>query len=201
QIREECRQSRGVGLIESITQDIRHSVRSLGKTPSFAAGAVITLALGIATTIVVFSVIDSALLNPVPFRDADRLVRIYQWSATGGGPFQPVRLFAQWQEQHQIFEQVEAHSERSLALGGAYDPEIVSASNVTVGLFRLLGVRPQIGRDFNPEESSAPVALIGRDLWVRRFGGLPDVLGKEVRLNDSVFTIIGVMPAWFRFPA
>jgi predicted permease len=201
QIKEECRQSRGVGLIESVMQDIRHSIRSLVKTPSFAAGAIVTLALGIATTIVVFSVIDSALLNPVPFKDAGQLARIYQWSATGGGPFQSLRLFAQWREQHQIFDQVEAHTERSFTMSGASDPEVVPASSVTVGLFKLLGVRPQIGRDFSPDESSAPVALIGQNLWMHRFGGLPDVLGKEIRLNDSAFTIIGVMPAWFRFPA
>jgi putative ABC transport system permease protein len=201
QIKEECRQSRGVGLIESIMQDVRHSIRSLAKTPSFAAGAIVTLALGIATTIVVFSVVDSALLNPVPFKDAGRLVRIYQWSRTGGGPFQSVRLFAEWREQHQIFDQVEAHSERNLTLNTNSDPEVISASSVTVDLFQLLGVRPQIGRDFSRDESSAPVALIGQDLWMRRFGGSPGVLGKEVRLNDSAVTIIGVMPAWFRFPA
>src|SRR2546425_1255482 len=113
QIKEECRQSRGIGLAESTLQDIRHSFRSLRRNARFAAAAILTLGLGIATTTVVFSVIDSALLNPVPFKNSDRIVRIYQWSRTGGGPVQTIGLFAQWREQHQIFEQVEAHWERT----------------------------------------------------------------------------------------
>src|SRR5690242_9845559 len=106
QIKEECRESWGVRAFDSIVQDVRYSLRSLWKNAGFSLGAVVTLALGISTTIVVFSIVDSTVLNPVPFKDSDRLVRIYQWSATGGGPFQSVRLFSQWREQHQLFDQV-----------------------------------------------------------------------------------------------
>jgi len=200
QLKEECRQARGVSLIENLVQDTRLSLRTLIKAPGFAAGTIVTLALGVAATTAAFSVVDSILLNPVPFKDADRLVEIYQWGKTGGGPRQPQAMLGRWREQTQIFEAVEAHAERPFALTADADPEVILSSRVTVGLFRFLGVPPRIGRDFASDESSARVAIIGDSLWRRRFGSDPAIAGKTIHLDDDAYTIIGVMPSWFRFP-
>ena len=137
---EECRQARGVTFLESVAQDVRYAIRALLKSPVFAATAVVTLTLGVAATTVVFSVVDSILLNPIPFKEPDRLVEIYRYGRTGGGPMQPAAMLPRWREQTQIFEQVEAHWEVSFALTGGAEPEVIYGSQVTVDLFRFLGV-------------------------------------------------------------
>jgi len=197
---EECRQARGVTFLESVAQDVRYAIRALLKSPVFAATAVVTLTLGVAATTVVFSVVDSILLNPIPFKEPDRLVEIYRYGRTGGGPMQPAAMLPRWREQTQIFEQVEAHWEVSFALTGGAEPEVIYGSQVTVDLFRFLGVQAQMGRVFASDESDSRLALISEELWNRRFASDPKIIGRTLRLNDDVFTIIGVMPSWFRFP-
>jgi putative ABC transport system permease protein len=201
QTKEQCRQARGVHMVESTLQDVAHALRALQKNPIFATGAVLTLALGIATTTVVFSVVDSALFNPVPYKDANRLVRIWRLGKTGGGPFQPIAMLDIWRQQQAIFEQVEGHTEKSFTLAADAEPEQISVSYVSVGLLPLLGVHPQFGRLFASNEASEPVALISSDLWTRDFGGSRDVIGQPLHLGDTVVTVVGVMPLSFQFPS
>jgi len=189
-----------VNLIENVVHDIRSALRTLARSPAFALGAILTLALGVGSTTVAFSVVDSILLDPVPFKDPDRLVEIYQWSKTGGGPRQPASMLTPWREQAQIFDQVEAHSETNFALTGEGDPQVLNGSQVTVGLLQFLGVRPEIGRDFAADEQAARVAVISHSLWTQRFGSDSKIAGRSIHLDDDVYTIVGVMPPWFRFP-
>lgn len=186
--------------LESVVQDVRQATRGLRRSPAFALTATITLGVGITATTVVFSVVDSLLFNPAPFRDSDRLVEFLRWSPRGGGPIQSAPMLVRWREQSHLFEQVEAHWEHGFALTGIDEPEIVWGSQITVGLFPMLGVAPQIGRHFAPDEASAPVALISHGLWRRRFGGSREIVGQTMRLDDRVYTVVGVMPEMFRFP-
>jgi putative ABC transport system permease protein len=159
----------------------------LRRTPGFAGVAIFTLALGIGATTVVFSVIDALFLNPVPFRNPDRLVEIWSWSRTGGGPFQPRAMLGRWREQTQIFEQVEGHWEASFTVAGNDEPSTLWGSQVTVGLFPLLEVPPQLGRQFAPHESDARVVVISHALWSRRFGADTGVIGETLLLNDDAY--------------
>ena len=200
QWKEACRDMRGLGVIDGLRQDFHYAFRTLSRHPGFALTAVLTLTLGIGATTVVFSVVDSMLINSVLFDEPDRLVEIYDWGETGGGPVQPGTMLPVWRAQRQIFDQVEAHWEGSFLSVGGPEPEILWASQLTVGMLDFLGVGPQPGRGFAPDESGAPVVIISHGLWQRRFGGDPQVLGQSLDLDGNVYTIIGVMPPWFRFP-
>src|SRR5262245_45668459 len=127
-------------ILETIVQDVRQACRALRKNPAFALTAIVTLTLGVAATTVVFSVVDSILLNPIPFKEADRPVEIYTYGKTGGGPMQPAAMLPRWREQTQIFDHVEAHWEGSFALTGTPEPEVIYGSQLTTGLLSLLGV-------------------------------------------------------------
>jgi predicted permease len=199
-VREQSRDAWLFTWLESVFQDIRHASRGLRRSPAFAVTATITLGIGITATTVVFSVVDSLLFNPAPFRDSDRLVEFLRWSGRGGGPIQAAPMLARWREQSHLFEQVEAHWEHGFGLTGIDEPEIVWGSQITVGLFPMLGIAPHIGRHFAPDEADASLALISHGLWRRRFGGSREIVGQTMRLDDHVYTIIGVMPETFRFP-
>ena len=196
-------QSRAVWLLtwlESLLLDIRQASRSLRRSPTFALTAIITLGIGITATTVIFSVVDSLLFNSAPFSHSDRLVEFLTWSPRGGGPMQPGAMLARWREQDHLFEQVEAHWEHGYRLTGGGEPEAVPGSQVTIGLLPMLGVAPALGRYFAPDEEDAAVALISHRLWQRRFAEAPDIVGRTMRMDNRVYTVVGVMPSSFRFP-
>ena len=148
----------------------------------------------------VFSVVDAFLLRPVPFTEPNRLAEVWMWSERGGGPAQPAEMLPHWRAQTQLFEQVEAHWGSPFTWSGPEGPETVWGSQVTVDLFSFLGATVQQGRLFAAGESDAPVAILSHGLWVGRFGGDPATVGRTIRLNERPHTIIGIMPAEFRFP-
>ena len=199
-VKERFYESRRIAWLESIWRDFRVASRTLLRTPAFTITAVVILALGVASTTVVFSVVDAYLLRPVPFTDPERLAEIWVWSDRGGGPAQPADMLPRWREQTQLFEQVEASWSNPLTLDGPDGPETVVGSQVTVGLFPFLGVDVRRGRGFAPDEALAPVAIISHGLWLRQFGGDAAVVGQTIRLNDTIRTVVGVMSAEFRFP-
>jgi hypothetical protein len=108
-IKEQARDAWGFLWVEGLVKDVRHATRALRRSPGFAITTIVTLAIGVVATTVVFSVIDSLLLQPAPFKEPDRLVEFLRWSARGGGPSQPAETLPRWREQTQLFEQVEAH--------------------------------------------------------------------------------------------
>ena len=198
--KERFYESRRVVWLASMWQDLCVAGRTLRRTPAFTATAVVVLALGVASTTIAFSVVDAYLLRPVPFVEPERLAEIWMWSERGGGPVQPADMLARWREQNQLFEQVEAHWSNPVTLQGPDGPEIVLGSQVTVGLFPLLGAHVLRGRPFATDESDAPVAIISHGLWRRLYGEDAKALGQPIHLNDTIRTVVGVMPAEFRFP-
>jgi len=184
-------------------QDVRYAIRTLLRSPGFTTVAVVTLALGIGANTAIFSLVDSVILKPLPFRDAARLVigwdtYLPQYPKIG---VSPTELTA-WQQQSDIFEDTawfrSISSDMSLVSAGAEAME-VHAGFVSPRLFGMLGVSPSLGRGFSEKESPNS-AVLSQKLWRTRFNGDPQIAGKTIRLNDQAITIVGVMPADFKFP-
>ncbi len=208
QARESLRAERTGVFLESIWQDARYAIRRMWRQPGFTLVAVLTLALGIGANTAVISVVRSVLVAPLPFEDADRLVRLRMLESDALGrerQLSPVpAYFHAIRERSRLLERVAAQRFHNLTLTGEGDAERVVAIGVSDQWAETLGVQPVLGRSFSEEEqregSAARVVLLGHGFWVRRFGGDAGVLGEAVRLDNQVYTILGVMPAQFRYP-
>ena len=205
QVKEECRDAWGVRFIETLLQDIRFGLRMLAKNPGFTAVAVIMLALGIGVTTTIFTAANDFLLRPLPFGNSDRLVmvkRYFQKVPQSGTNDPPTFKF--WREQNHVFDDMAAWSVMTdhFNLTGAEGPERVPAKQVSAAFFRVLGVKPILGRTFSAAEDRPGgnrVAVISHSLWQTRYGGNSGILGKTIILDGKDYTIIGVLPAGFRF--
>jgi putative ABC transport system permease protein len=185
-------------------QDLRYAFRSLLKKPGFAAVAVLTLSLGIGATTAIFSVVQAVLLRPLEYPDAYRLVKIVGWERDEGTPdnLSPAD-FLDFQRDATSFARMGANGFVGLATigGGAGEPERVGSVQVTDGFFDTLGVRPQVGRLFRPEDDrpgATRVVVLSDGIWRRRFGSDPSIVGRSVLFNAMPLTVIGVLPADFR---
>src|SRR5829696_6584090 len=188
---------KGGGLLETLAQDIRYGLRMLAKHKAFTSVAVITLALGIGANTAIFSVVNELLLRPLPFRDPERIVML--WEVTPEGRHQNTTSranFRSWRDQSTSYQNVAAFTDQRFNLTGDGEPEELSVQFATPELFKVLGVEPLIGRTLLPEDAEAgkpPVAVLSYGLWQRRFGGQANVIGQPITLNAVKFTVIGVM--------
>ena len=196
--------------METFTQDLRFAARTLLKRPAFTFIAVLTLALGIGANTAIFSVVDSVLLAPLPFRNTDRLMVIWasnpELAAKVGLPDKlPVSpgAFYDWKEAKSFEKMALVRAER-LSLTGEGEPELIVATGVSGELFQVLGTPPLLGRALLPEDDAPtgkPASVVlSHALWQRRFGGDPKVVGRVIRLDGNPLTVVGVMPASFEFP-
>ena len=195
--KESYRDQRSLPSLETLFQDTRYAFRSMRKSPGFTLVAILSLALGIAATTALFSIVNRTLLEPLPYADPGRLVTVSFDGAITAPLFENFRRDARSLEQAALFINV------SLNLAGNVEPERVPAARVSASLFGLLGVHPQLGRTFTAEEDREgrdAVVVIGDGLWKRRFGGDPRVLGRKAIVNGVPQTIIGIMPPGFQFP-
>ena len=194
---------KGGGLFETLAQDIRYGARVLLKHKAFTAVAVITLALGIGANTAIFSVVNELLLRPLPYRDADRIVMLWEVSPEGRHQNTTSRAnFRAWREQSTSSQHMAAFSDQRYTLVGDGEPEEVSGQLALPEIFKVLGVDPILGRTLLPEDAEPgkpPVAVLSYGLWQRRFGGQSDVIGKPILLNGVNRTIVGVMPRNFQF--
>jgi putative ABC transport system permease protein len=189
-------------LEEEMFHDIRIGARTLAGDPGFTAIALITLALGIGANTAIFSVVNALILKPLPYANPDRLVWIGEVSPDRPGDFVPGAHFLEWTEQSETLEQIAAYNPTSAILTGAGEPERLDANRVSAGFFAALGVRLALGRAFVAQDDlpgAAPVAIISHSLWQRRFGADPNVIGRSIQLDDKSYTVVGVLPAGFRF--
>ena len=185
--------------------DLRQAIRSLHRRPAFALAAILTVALGVGANTAVYQVIYTVLLRPLPFRDPQRLVQV--WEST---PVMPqlqasVPDFEDWRNQTHGFQEVAAYTFQEMnriTLVGQGEPEIVRGTDATVDLFPTMGIRPLLGRALTTadERGKLPVALISEKLWRRKFAADPAVIGRTMRLETESFTVIGVVPAAQAFP-
>jgi predicted permease len=205
QVKEECRDARGVRPIEILAQDIRYALRMLRQKPLFTAVAILTLALGIGADTAIFSVVNAVLLRPLPFREPDRLVRI-RFSNPGlglHGVLYSVPELEDLRTRAGVFEYVTGTCRGSVNMTGGPQPERLEVIMASANYFALLGVAPQIGRLFGPEDNTpgvAPAAVISDSLWRRDFSGNPTVLDRTIRIDGEAYQIVGVLPPGFRHP-
>jgi putative ABC transport system permease protein len=194
---------KGGGVFETVMQDVRYGARMLTKHKAFTAVAVITLALGIGANTAIFSVVNELLLRPLVYRDAERIVMLWEVTPEGRRQNTTSRAnFRAWRDQSSSFTQLAAFTDQRFNLTGDGEPEELSVQMATPEIFKVLGVDPLLGRTFLAEDDGAgksPVAVLSYALWQRRFGGQSSVVGQPITLNGEKFTIIGVMPASFQF--
>src|SRR3954451_22990840 len=196
---------RKTNMIADLRQDLRYGFRMLFKNPGFTAIAVLALALGIGANTAIFSVVNTILLRPLPYKNPSQLVVIWENATHLGFPKNtpsPAN-FLDWQKQNTLLEGMAAFAERSFNLTGIGEPERLEGRRVSANLFDLLGVRPILGRNFVPDEDKpgTKVALLNESLWRRRFGSDPGVIGRSLALNGESYTVVGVLPNTVRLPA
>jgi putative ABC transport system permease protein len=202
QVKEECRDARGVSLLETLAQDLRYGWRTLRKAPGFAAAALFTLALGIGANTAIFSVVYGMLLQPLPFRDAARLVVLHETTPRVGDVSVSYPNFQDWRAQSHTFSEMAAVSNVDFNMTGASQSENIGGLAVSPNFLSMAGVRPVIGRGFTPDEEkagTAPVLLLSYALWQSHFGGDRRVIGQAIRLDSRTVTIVGVLPQGFRW--
>jgi putative ABC transport system permease protein len=205
QLKETNRELRGLPFLETFFQDVRYALRVLGKNPDFTAVAVLTLALGIGANTAIFSVVYAVLLKPLPYPRPEQLFTVFQQQAkdqraqTGWSYLN----FAELREQNHVFSEMAASQFHQLTLTGRGEPVAVDTSVVTPELFSVFAETPIAGRVFYPEDGkadSAPVVILSENLWRGVFGADLKIVGSSIDLDKRSFTVIGVMPARFRFP-
>ena len=185
--------------MDSIIKDIRFGVRGLLKRPAFTVIAVLTLALGIGANTAIFSVVNAVLLRPLPFKEPDRLMVLWERRANSGRANLPIsgHEFAAFKERAKSFEALALIQPNGLNLTGRGDPAIVNVAEVSTDYFSVAGVPPLLGRPFAPGEDQgggAKVVVLGHKLWTQRFGSDPGVVNQTIMLSDQSYTVIGVMP-------
>jgi predicted permease len=186
-------------------RDLRYAARLLVSQPLVTTVAVIVLALGIGANTAIFTVINTVLLEPLPFTDADRLTMVWGVGAKEPDGVRPVSVpvFREWQARNTTFERLASSSDGVYSLTGVGDPESIIGYRFDADFFDLLGVAPALGRTFRREETVAGqhrVVVLSHRLWQRRFGANPGVLGTFIALNDEPYVVVGVMPAGFEHP-
>jgi predicted permease len=196
QVKEKVRDVRVGHQLETIWQDLRYATRMLLKHPAVALIAIFTLALGIGANTAIFSVVNTVLLNALPYYESQRLVWVME--ARNGRPESPqANSYLSWQAQSQAFEHLIAYNRGRRELRGRGEPELLESLKVTANVFPALGVAPQLGRAFTAEDDrpeAAPVAILGHAIWQRRFGGDPAIIGQSLTLGGQSWTVIGIMP-------
>ncbi len=185
--------------MDNLIKDIRFGIRMLLAKPGFTVAAILTLALGIGANTAIFSIVEAVLLRPLPYKEPDRIVAVWETDLGKGGErwrVAPANYF-DWREQSAAFEEMALLGASSLNLTGAGEPEQLLGVRVSAGYFAVLGVEPVIGRSFLPEEDApgkGQVVILSHGLWQRRFGSDPDIAGKTVTMDGNIYTIVGVMP-------
>lgn len=204
--KDEVRATAGIRFFDELSQDLRYALRVLRQSPVFTVVAIGSLALGIGMNTALFSVVNTLLLKDLPYKDASRLAYVTEyWPHEPIVPGPPSADFANWRANSKSVDGIAAYGggASSLTLTGEGEPERIEGTMVTSQLLDLIGCTLAIGRNFTVDEDvlgAAPTVILGYGLWLRRFGGSPDVIGKVIQLDGVGRTIVGVLPAGFTFP-
>jgi len=204
-VKEVTREMWGWIALEQLVQDVRYACRALRKAPGFTAVAVATFAFGIGANAAMFSVIDAVMLRPLPFPQPERLVSVTevdQRRGDAGSSSVAWPNFFDWRSRSRTFERMAAYHERAFTVVVGGRPVHAPGAIVSADFFSTLGVQPVLGRGFRSDEERAgsDVVVISDSLWRSEFGAAPTVVGSVTTINSRPFTIVGVMPAGFRFP-
>lgn len=211
-VKEVTRDMWGWTALERLCQDLRYGWRMLVRTPGFTALAVIMLGVALGASSIVFSIIHGVLLLPLPYKEPNRLVRLYSTDASGKSDAVSQKDFVKWLSQSHSFESLAAAQPSSSdTLTDRDFPEQINVMEVTSGFFDLLGVRPRLGRLFQAQDFKVvdnpnsyrrydgEVVVLSHDVWQRRYGGDANLIGQSVLINENPFTVIGILPPEFQF--
>lgn len=192
--------------MEALRKDLKYGIQMLIKKPFFTTMVVLTLGLGIAANTSVFSVVNGVLFRPLPYKDADNIMTIWQKNLQSGAKryeSSPAN-FLDWQDQNQVFEELAAIEPWGFDYSGSGEPESINSWLVSADFFNILGVNALHGRTFLPEEyqpGNQRVVVLSYGLWRRRFGSDPNIVGQDILLRGQPYNVVGIMPADFQFPA
>ncbi len=183
-------------------QDLRYALRTAWNSPGFSCIAILTLALGIGANTTLFSVVNSVLLNPLPYPNSDQLVRIY--GSTPGFERGPIVYlnFLDWQRDNRTFSSMAVYRNQDYSVTGTAEAERLTGYMISADFFAVLGVQPVVGRTFRAQDDqigAAPVVILGGGYWQRRYGSSPEAIGRQITLNGTSYTIVGVVPPTFSF--
>ncbi len=192
--------------MDSLSRHLRTATRKLRRKPAFTLLAVLTLALGIGANAAIFSVVNAVLLRPLPYPDSERLVGVWHTAPGLGIPqFEHSdATYLLYRRANRVFDELGIYRQGTVNLTGGETPERLDSAAVSASVLPVLGTAPALGRGFRETEEqpgAEPVAILSHDLWQRRFGAEREVLGRTIRVDGVARTIVGVMPAGFRFPA
>jgi predicted permease len=188
--------------METLTKDLRYAARMLLKGRMVTLIAILALTLGIGANTAIFSVINAVLIKPLPYPQPERLVRVYEKSPQFEQMSVSYPNFVDWQRQSHAFERMAVYRHQQFNLTGGQEPERVNGRLVSADFFSTLGVQPLLGRDLRLEDDrpgAGPVTVLSHGFWQRRFGGDPNIIDKPLTINGKDYTVIGVMPASFKF--
>lgn len=184
-------------MTQTLLQDVRYAIRLLRRSPGFAATAMLTLALSIGANAAIFSAVQGILIAPLPYREPDRLVRLFEESPTTPHfPMAPAD-FRDYRAELGTFEGLAAYMRGDLQIGDVQQPEQLHGMQVTAGFFKLLGYTPALGREFergDEIEGSNSVVMLSHSLWMRRFDGDPEIVGRTARFSGRTYQVVGVLP-------
>ena len=191
-----------------LLQDFRFAIRQIRKAPGFASTTVLTIALGIGATVAIFSLVNTVLLRPLPFAEPDRIMSVAERNdrtqpgeGNAGAPFDYPDFF-DWRAQNKSFSALASYHDNDFALTGSGEPRHLTGFVVAADFFRILGIRPALGRDFNLDDEKPGVhnVILSHHLWETAFGSAGDIVGRAITLDNKSFSVVGVMPKGFEFP-
>jgi putative ABC transport system permease protein len=183
--------------VSLLSQDLRYATRTLGNSPGFVAVAVLTLALGIGANTAIFSFVDGILLRPLPYPDADRIVRVLEKPPLGDRNGISTLNFLDWQKQNNVFDFMAAQTGSNMTLSGGSEPVLLHCGAVSAHYFDIFGIKAALGRTFLPGEDQLGkdhVVVLSYALWQNRFGGDPSILRRTILLNNQSFAVVGILP-------
>ena len=204
-IKEQCRDTRRVSWIQHFARDLLYGLRMLRDSPGFTAVAVLTLALGIGANTAIFSIVDAVLLRSLPYPDPNQLVLMFDVPLNRPDALSAIsyRDLTECRRQNHVFTEMAGNTFHDLTLTGAGEPAIVNTADVTPEIFPLLNAKPLAGRLLLPEDGrpgAVAVAVLSENLWRSRFGSDPGLIGRSIALDMRSFTVVGILPASFRYP-
>jgi putative ABC transport system permease protein len=204
QTKEIYRERRSLPMIETLLQDLRFGARTLARNPGFTAVAILTLALGIGATTAIFSVVYGVLLRPLPYRDSNRIMAVFEINSEGHRAHLADPNFDDFRDQSRSFQEVAKYGENVVSVSGARQPTRTSVANVSPDFLKVFGIQPILGRDFTARDAkkgAGPTVLVSYGYWKQELGSPQDLSQSHLKIDGAVYSVIGVLPAGFRFPS
>jgi len=204
QTKESYRDRRGLPFLETLLQDVRFGARKLRKNPGITFVAIFTLALGIGATTAIFSVVYGVLLRPLPYAGSNRIMAVFEVNSEGGWSHLADPNFDDFRDRNRSFQAIAKYNYYVVSVSGASQPSRTTVAHVSPDFLKVLGIQPILGRDFSSSDAkkgAGPTVLVSYGYWKQYLGSLPDLSQSHLKIDGAVYSVIGVLPAGFQFPA